>query len=236
MKIINVKTYKELSKLAANIISAQIILKPNSVLGLATGSTPIGIYKELINKNKNGDIDFSQIKTINLDEYIGLSENDKQRYRYFMNQNLFDHINIDKNNTHVPSGMNKNLQEETKIYDNRVKDFGDIDLQLLGIGVDGHIGFNEPDDCFTKETHIVKLDSSTIQANSRFFENKEDVPKYAITLGMGGIMSAKKIILVANGQNKKEILEKAISGKITPQIPASILQLHKDVIVIYSEE
>jgi len=235
MKVIYVDNYKELSKIAANIISAQIILKPNSVLGLATGSSPIGIYQELIQKNKNGDIDFSKIRTINLDEYVGLSESNHQSYRYFMNENLFNHINIDKNNTYVPNGMAENLKIEAQNYDQRVDEFGGIDLQLLGIGLDGHIGFNEPDTFFTKETHVVKLDNSTIEANARFFKNKEDVPKSAITLGMGGIMNAKKIILIANGQNKKDILDKAVNGKITPEIPASILQLHNDVTVIYSK-
>jgi len=236
MKFIKVKNYEELSKITANIIAAQIVLKPNSVLGLATGSTPIGTYKALINKNQNGDVDFSKVKTINLDEYVGLSVDNPQSYRYFMDNNLFNHINIDKNNTFVPNGNIKDVENSTQDYDNLVENMGGIDLQLLGIGVDGHIGFNEPDDVFTKETHIVKLDNSTIEANSRFFTCKENVPKQAITLGVGGILNAKKILLIANGKNKKDILEKAIYGKITPQVPASILQLHNDVVVIYCEE
>ena len=236
MKFIKVKNYEELSKIAANIISAQITLKPDSVLGLATGATPIGTYKALINKNQNGDVDFSKVKTINLDEYVGLSVDNPQSYRYFMDNNLFNHINIDKNNTFVPNGNIKDVENSTQDYDNLVENMGGIDLQLLGIGVDGHIGFNEPDSCFTKSTHIVNLDESTIEANSRFFTCKEDVPKRAITLGMACIMAAKKILLIANGENKKEILEKAIYGDIRPQVPASILQLHNDVTVIYSEE
>ena len=153
-----------------------------------------------------------------------------------MNENLFNHINIDKNNTFVPNGTAKDLQEEARLYDQRIEDFGGIDIQVLGIGVDGHIGFNEPDDVFVAETHVVELDSSTIEANSRFFTSKDEVPKQAITMGMKGIMTAKKIILVANGKNKKDILEKAMYGAITPKVPASILQLHSDLTVIFSEE
>ena len=236
MVVIKVKTYQELSKITANIIAAQIVLKPNSVLGLATGSTPIGTYQELINKNKNGEVNFLQVTTINLDEYVGLGGDNPQSYRYFMDNNLFNHINIDKKNTFVPNGVIEDLTKEVEDYDARIEKLGGIDLQLLGIGIDGHIGFNEPDDCFIKETHIVNLDNSTIEANSRFFISKEKVPKQAITLGMGGIMRAKQIVLIANGKNKKDILEKAIYGKITPKVPASILQLHNNVIVVYSEE
>lgn len=236
MKFIKVKTYEELSKTASDIIANQIKQKPNSVLGLATGSTPIGTYKELVKKYEAKKLDFFQIKTINLDEYVGLAEDHEQSYRYFMNENLFNKVNIDKINTFVPNGKAKDLIEEAKLYDKRIDDFGGIDLQLLGIGIDGHIGFNEPDTHFTKETHVVELDKSTIEANSRFFSSKDEVPKQAITMGMKGIMGAKKILLIANGKSKKEILEEAINGEITPIIPASILQLHNDVTVIYSEE
>ena len=235
MKFIKVNSYYELSQLTGDIIISQIKEKPDSVIGLATGSTPIGTYDYLVNKNKEGVVDFSKVKSINLDEYIGLSQDNEQSYRYFMNKHLFDNINIDKYNTYVPDGMAKNIEEECKIYDARIEKLGGLDLQLLGIGIDGHIGFNEPDEIFTKATHKVKLDESTIEENSRFFDSIDEVPKSAITMGMKGIMGAKKILLIANGKNKKEILEKAMFGEITPRVPASILQLHNDVTVIYSE-
>jgi glucosamine-6-phosphate deaminase len=204
-------------------------------LGLATGSSPIGTYKKLIEWNKEGKVDFSKAMSINLDEYEGLDGEHDQSYRYFMNNNLFNFINIDKANTFVPNGKAADIDAECKAYDERINEVG-IDIQLLGIGLDGHIGFNEPDEFFTKETHKVVLDESTIVANARFFESIDDVPKTAITMGMGGIMSAKKVLLVANGQNKKDILEKAFFGPITPKVPASILQLHNDVTVIFSEK
>jgi len=235
MKFIKAKNYEELSRIAGNIIASQIIMKPNCVLGLATGSSPIGTYDVLVKKCNDGELDFSGVTTINLDEYVGLDSSHEQSYRYFMNKNLFDRVNIDKNNTFVPNGVAEDLKEEARKYDEKIESIG-IDLQLLGIGLDGHIGFNEPDNHFTKETHIVKLDQSTIDANSRFFSSKDDVPKKAITMGMKGIMSAKKILLIANGKNKKEILEKAMYGEITPLVPASILQMHNDITVIYSEE
>ncbi len=236
MKFIKVNNYEEMSAKAAEIIAAQITLKPNCVLGLATGSTPVGIYKNLIEKNKNGVIDFSEVTSVNLDEYIGVTPENDQSYRYFMNNNLFNHVNINKEKTFVPNGMAQDTAKEGADYDARIKALGGIDIQLLGIGLDGHIGFNEPDSCFTKETHEVKLDESTIVANSRFFASIDDVPKSAITMGMGSIMSAKKVLLVANGENKREIIEKAFFGPITPEVPASILQLHNDLVVIYSEK
>ena len=235
MKFIKVESYEKLSRQAANIISAQVIIKPDCVLGLATGSSPVGTYKQLIDWYKKGDIDFSDTTSVNLDEYVGLDGTNNQSYRYFMDNNFFNHINIKKENTFVPNGCAENLETEGKNYDAKIKDLGGIDLQLLGIGLDGHIGFNEPDEFFTKGTHVVELHESTIEANSRFFEKKEDVPTQAITMGMLSIMQAKKILLIANGQNKKEILEKAFYGPITPKIPASILQLHPDITIIYSE-
>lgn len=235
MNFVTVKTYEELSNRAADIIAAQIIVKPNCVLGLATGSSPIGTYKRLIEDNKNGKIDFSAVTSVNLDEYVGLDETNDQSYRYFMNDKLFNHINIDKANTFIPSGKANDLKAEGEAYDNMIKSLGGIDLQLLGIGLDGHIGFNEPDAHFTSATHEVTLDESTIKANARFFANEDEVPKTAITMGMMSIMQAKKILLIANGADKKEILEKAFFGPIDPQVPASILQLHPDVTVIFSE-
>ena len=234
MKFIKTDSYEKMSHIAANIIFAQLISKPDSVLGLATGSSPVGTYKELIALCNKGDIDFSTVTSINLDEYVGLDGESDQSYRYFMNKNLFEDVNIDINKTFVPNGKAADLEAECKAYDERIAEYG-IDLQLLGIGLDGHIGFNEPDSCFTKETHVVELDESTIKANARFFESENDVPRKAVTMGMGGIMSAKKVLLIANGANKKEILEKAFYGPITPGVPASILQLHPDVTVIYSE-
>lgn len=235
MNFIKTDSYEKMSRICANIIFAQIINKPDSVLGLATGSSPVGTYKELIELCKNGDLDFSSITSVNLDEYAGLDGENDQSYRYFMNANLFDSVNIDINKTFVPNGKAEDLDAECKAYDKRIADLGGIDIQLLGIGLDGHIGFNEPDSVFTKETHVVELDESTIKANARFFESEEDVPRKAVTMGMGGIMGAKKVVLIANGANKKEILEKAFFGPITPEVPASILQLHPNVTVIYSE-
>ncbi len=236
MKFITVETYDKLSRQAANIISAQVIIKPSSVLGLATGSSPIGIYRQLIDWYNKGDLDFSEVSSINLDEYVGLHESDEQSYRYFMQEHFFDHINIRRENTFVPNGCANDLDRECTEYDAHIERCGGIDLQLLGIGLDGHIGFNEPSDVFVRNTHVVDLHESTIKANSRFFESEADVPRQAITMGMVSIMQAKKILLVANGKAKKEILEKAFFGPITPAIPASILQLHPDITVVYSEE
>ena len=235
MKFITVDTYEKLSRQAANIISAQVILKPDSVLGLATGSSPLGTYKQLIKWYEKGDIDFSKVTSVNLDEYVGLDVSNDQSYRYFMNKNFFEHINIDLGNTFVPNGCAVDLESEGRRYDEHIAVLGGIDLQLLGIGLDGHIGFNEPDKYFVKSTHVVDLHESTIKANSRFFENEDEVPKRAITMGMVSIMQAKKILLIASGKEKRDILEKAFYGPITPEIPASILQLHPDITVIYSE-
>ncbi len=236
MKFITVDSYEKLSRKAANIISAQIITKPNSVLGLATGSSPVGTYRQLIEWYNKGDLDFNEVVSINLDEYVGLTEENDQSYRYFMQKNLFDHINIRRENTYVPNGCATDVEGECAEYDARIERYGGIDLQLLGIGLDGHIGFNEPAEVFEKGTHIVDLHESTIKANARFFANESDVPRKAITMGMGAIMQAKKVLLIANGKAKKDILQKAFFGPITPMIPASILQLHPDLTVIYSEE
>ncbi len=235
MKFITVKTYEELSRLAGNLIIAQVNLKPNCVLGLATGSSPLGTYARIIEAYKAGDVDFADVKSINLDEYVGLDGTNDQSYRYFMNTNLFQHINIDLNNTYVPDGCADDLQAACAEHDARIAELG-VDMQLLGIGLDGHIGFNEPADEFVKPTNIITLDPSTIEANARFFKSIDDVPRQAITMGMGGIMSAKKILLIANGKKKEEIVKKAFFGPIDPHVPASILQLHPDVTVIYSEE
>ncbi len=235
MKFITVKSYEELSRKAANIIAAQVTLKPSCVLGLATGSSPVGTYENLAKMCAEGDVDFKNVTSVNLDEYVGLDGSHDQSYRYFMNTNLFSKVNIDISKTYVPNGCAEDIAKEGEAYDELIKSLGGIDLQLLGIGYDGHIGFNEPDEFFTKETHLVELDESTIDANARFFATRDDVPRSAITMGMMSIMNAKKILLVANGSGKKDIVEKAFFGPITPQVPASILQLHPDVTVIYSE-
>lgn len=236
MKFIKADNYEKLSRHAANLISAQVISKPKCVLGLATGSSPLGTYKLLIEWYNKGDLDFSGVTSVNLDEYVGLNSSNNQSYRYFMDNNLFNHINIDKSKTFVPNGCAENLEIEGENYDNRIISLGGIDLQLLGIGLDGHIGFNEPADCFIKNTHVVDLHESTIKANARFFKNEDEVPKKAITMGMASIMQAKKIVLIANGEAKREIIEKAFFGPITPHIPASILQIHPDVTVIYNTD
>lgn len=234
MNFIRVKGYDKLSRAAANIISAQVICKPNCVLGLATGSSPIGAYKNLIAMYENGDLDFSKVTSVNLDEYVGLDESNDQSYHYFMNDNLFSHVNINMENTHVPCGKTDDLEKACKDYDELIKSVGGIDLQLLGIGDDGHIGFNEPGNVFSCGTNIVDLHPETIAANSRFFGSEDKVPRKAITMGMAGIMQAKKVLLIA-GSNKKDIVEKAFFGDITPLVPASILQLHPDLTVILDE-
>ena len=233
---IETETYERMSRMAANLISAQIILKPDSVLGLATGSSPIGIYDQLTKWYEKGDLDFAKVRSVNLDEYVGLDENHPQSYRYFMQKNLFDRVNIKRENTYVPNGVAENYDEECRRFDDIIRKLGGIDVQLLGIGLDGHVGFNEPSDRFEKSTHVVTLQPSTIKANSRFFESENDVPKQAITLGLGAIMKAKKIILVAAGEAKRDILDKALNGPINPTIPASILQLHPDLTVIFSKK
>ncbi len=235
MKFITTDSYDKLSRMAAELIAAQVIIKPDCVLGLATGSSPLGTYANLAKKCADGDVDFSSVTSVNLDEYAGLDGTNDQSYRYFMDTNLFSKINICPEKTHVPNGCADDLASEGARYDELIAGLGGIDLQLLGIGLDGHIGFNEPDEFFTKETHEVELDPSTIEANARFFASKDDVPTKAITMGMMSIMQAKKILLIANGANKKDIIEKAFNGPITPKVPASILQLHPDVTVIYSE-
>ncbi|MBW7571800.1 glucosamine-6-phosphate deaminase [Caproiciproducens faecalis] len=236
MKIISAPDYQSMSRKAANIISAQVILFPNSVLGLATGSTPLGVYQQLIEWYKKDDIDFSKVHSVNLDEYCGLSGEHEQSYRYYMNTNFFNHVNLPIENTNVPNGLAKDIDAECKRYDNVITSLGGIDLQLLGIGHTGHIGFNEPDDDFDKTTHCVKLNQKTIEANARFFENAAEVPQHALTMGIKAIMQAKKLLLVANGSSKAEVLCRSLFGPITPEVPASILQLHNDLTVVADAE
>jgi glucosamine-6-phosphate deaminase len=236
MRIIIVKDYEELSKKAANILASQITLKPNSVLGLATGSTPVGTYRELIRIYKEGDISFSEVVTFNLDEYYGLDKENPQSYYYFMMDNLFKYTNMNISNIHIPDGRAKNIENECIEYENKIKRAGGIDMQLLGIGRNGHIGFNEPDVKFEAQTHLVTLDEDTIEANSRFFASMEEVPDQAISMGIKTIMHSRKILLLASGEEKAETIYSMINGKITPELPASVLQLHPDVIVLLDEK
>lgn len=221
---------------AAEIIAKVIKSQDKTVLGLATGSTPVPMYKELARLNAAGELDFKNVYSYNLDEYIGLDGTHDQSYRYFMNDNLFNHINIDKEHTHVPCGTGADHAQDAKHYDEMIEAEGGIDVQVLGIGNNGHIGFNEPCDVFYKGTHVVDLTDSTIDANKRFFEHREDVPKQAITLGMGGIMHARKVIMLAFGAGKAEAVRAMINGEIDPKCPASILQLHDDVVVLLDKE
>lgn len=229
-------TYEEASLAAADIIACQIEEKPDCVLGLATGSTPIGAYAELVKKVERGEISFSEITTFNLDEYAGLDGEHDQSYRYFMNKHLFDLVDIDKSKTHVPSGTSDDPQQMCDDYEASIEASGGIDLQLLGLGHNGHIGFNEPSDEFPIKTHHVALTESTIQANSRLFDSVDEVPKSAYTMGIGTIMKAKKVLLVATGKGKAEIVAKAFKGDVTPQVPASILQSHADVTIVLDKE
>ena len=236
MKIIAARDYEHMSRQAANIISAQVILKPDSVLGLATGSSPIGTYRQLIKWYKKGDLDFSQVRSVNLDEYEGLDPDNDQSYARFMRENFFDHININPENTHIPAGTGKDADAECARYDDLIRALGGLDLQLLGLGPNGHIGFNEPDDDFSKGTHRVALAQETIQANKRFFEREEDVPRYAYTMGIRDIIQAKRVVMVVSGKGKAEILKKAFFGPVTPRVPASILQLHPHFTLVADED
>ena len=235
MKLYRAKDYKDMSRKAANVISAQVIMKPDCVLGLATGSSPLGTYQQLIEWYEKGDLDFSETKSANLDEYKGLPRDNDQSYYYFMYNNFFKHINIDLNNTNIPNGMEPDSAKECARYEKVIADLGGVDLQLLGLGHNGHIGFNEPAQAFEKTTHCVDLTESTIEANKRFFASIDDVPKQAYTMGIQTIMKAKKILLLVSGEDKAAILRDALCGPVTPQVPASILQLHNDVIVVADE-
>lgn len=236
MRLIVTKNYDEMSKVAANEMAESIKSNPEIVLGLATGGTPVGMYKELIRMYNEGELDFSKVTSINLDEYVGLPGDHDQSYRYFMNTNLFNHINIDKNKTFVPNGLAKDFEEECKSYDARIQDMGGIDLQLLGLGANGHIGFNEPGEALSVGTHLTDLKESTIEANARFFDSIDDVPRKAITMGLGGIMKAKNIMVIASGEGKAEVVKAMMSGKITTEIPATMLQMHRDVVLIVDED
>ena len=235
MKIYRAENYDAMSRRAANILSAQVILKPDSVLGLATGSTPVGMYRQLVNWYEKGDIDFSQVHTVNLDEYLGLAPDHDQSYRYFMQQNLFDHINVRPENTNVPNGLASDPEAECRRYDQVIAGLGGIDLQVLGMGHNGHIGFNEPGETFELGTHVVDLTETTIQANARFFASKDEVPRRAITMGIKAIMQARHILVVVSGEDKAEIVRRAFAGPVTPLVPASILQMHPHLSLVGDE-
>ena len=236
MRIVVARDYEEMSRRAAKIVAGQIFVKPNSIIGLATGSTPLLMYRELIRIHESEGLDFSEITTFNLDEYIGLPSDNINSYHFYMYDNLFNHINIKKENIFIPNGMASDIERECRVFEQHIAEKGGIDLQVLGIGNNGHIGFNEPDIKFEATTHLVKLDEETILANARFFDNIDEVPKNAISMGIKTIMHARKILLLANGCSKAEALSKALYGGITPEIPASILQLHQDVTVVVDEE
>ena len=235
MRIYKGKDYADMSRKAANIISAQVIMKPDCVLGLATGSTPIGLYQQLVAWYEKGDLDFSEVRTVNLDEYKGLSRENDQSYYYFMHHNLFDHVNLPAENSHLPNGMEPDSDKECRRYSELIRSMGGVDLQLLGIGHNGHIGFNEPGDAFDNDVHCVNLTQSTIEANKRFFASADDVPKQAYTMGIKTIMQAKKILIVASGEDKADIVRDAFFGPITPKVPASVLQRHNDVTLVADE-
>lgn len=235
MELIVVKNYKEMSKKAASIISSQVIIEPNSVLGLATGDTPLGMYTELIKKYKENEVDFSKVKTFNLDEYYGLERDNSQSYYFYMVNNFFKFINIDSNNINIPNGTSNDIEKDCLNYERKIKEAGGIDIQVLGIGVNGHIGFNEPNVNFEAQTHLVNLNEKTIKSNARFFNSIDEVPKKAISMGIKTILQSKKIILLASGDSKAEAVYNTVKGKILPEIPSSILQLHQNVTIILDE-
>ena len=236
MRLIKAKDDQEASRQVANIISAQVILRPDSVLGLATGSSPIGAYQQLIEWYNKGDVDFSRVRSVNLDEYVGLAPSHEQSYAYFMHHNFFDFINIKPENVHLPDGLDPDAEGQGEKYDALIRSLGGVDLQLLGIGRDGHIGFNEPCGEFVKGTHCVELTQDTREANARFFGSIDLVPKTAYTMGILDIMQARRVLMIASGSSKAAILKDAFWGPVTPQIPASILQLHPDFTLVADEE
>lgn len=232
MNVIKTKSYEEMSKMAALIIGAETLVNPDCILGFATGGTPIGTYAELVRLHKESVLDFSRVTTFNLDEYYGNPITDKNSYHYFMHDNLFNHINIKKENIHLPDGMAPDAGKECARYEAAIQASGGIDLQLLGIGHNGHIGFNEPDDFFAPVTQHVKLTDSTIDANARYYATRDEVPKSALSMGIGTIMKSKKILMLISGKEKREIAEKALYGPVTPHVPASVLQYHNNCTVI----
>lgn len=235
MRIYECADYRAMSRRAASLIAAQVVLKPEGVLGLATGSTPIGLYSQLVEWYKQGDLSFAGIRSVNLDEYLGLAPTHEQSYRYFMQQNLFDHIDIKPENTHVLNGLAADPDAECAAYDQLIRELGGVDLQLLGMGHNGHIGFNEPADAFSTGTHQVTLTESTRDANKRFFASIDEVPTHARTMGTREILQARRVLMVASGANKAQAIKDAFFGPVTPQVPASILQYHPDFTLVADE-
>lgn len=235
MRIVRAKDYNDMSRKAANILSAQVIMKPNCVLGLATGSTPVGTYAQLVEWYNKGDLDFSNVTTVNLDEYRGLNRENDQSYYYFMNEHLFSKVNVNHERTFLPDGTEKDSEKACADYNQIIEDVGGVDLQLLGLGHNGHIGFNEPGDVFKAKTHCVDLTETTIKANQRFFASIDDVPRQAYTMGIQTIMQARKILVVVSGEDKAGIVKEAFFGPITPRVQASVLQLHPDITVVADE-
>jgi len=236
MNVVIVRNYHELSVQATQLVADQVANKKNTVLGLASGQTPIGMYQELINMFKRGKIDFSEVVTFNLDEYYGLAPEHPQSYYYYMWNTLFKHINIKKENIYLLNGMPENIKQECNQYEYLIQKNGGIDLQILGIGDNGHLGFNEPAIGLNSKTHLVNLSEETIQANSHYFNNIQEIPKQAITMGIGTIMKAKKIVLLASGRKKSHAIEKTINGPVSTEVPATILQLHPDVKLLIDKE
>lgn len=236
MRVIVCNDYNEMSNEAAKIVASQMVLKPDCILGLATGSTPIGLYDRLVEMNKAGEIDFSDVTSFNLDEYYPISPDNNQSYRYFMNEHLFSRVNIDISRTHVPNGMAEDPDSECKSYEKMIDNAGGVDLQILGIGQNGHIGFNEPDEKLYTDTHLTGLTENTIEANSRFFASKDEVPTKALTMGMSSILKAKKIILLASGKSKAAVVAELLGGMVSTSVPATLLNLHSDVVLICDRE
>ena len=236
MKILVCKDYEELSRKSAEIIVSQVNQKKDSVLGLATGGTPVGMYKELVKSYREGKVDFGKVITFNLDEYYGVDHENINSYHYYMNTNFFDHVNVERKNINIPNGMSKDIEKECREYDEKIQNMGGIDLQVLGVGLNGHIGFNEPAKELMSGTHITDLTKETINANARFFEDISQVPTRAITVGMATILRSKKIVVLINGKNKSKIFDKITGKKITTQIPATLLQLHPDVTIVVDEQ
>lgn len=232
MKIIIVDSYEEMSLEAASIVKRQLNIKPDCVLGCATGHTPLGMYKELIKAYRRGEVDFRHATFFNLDEYCNLEPGNKQSYHYYMKHNFFKYINAQRDNIFILNGMAKDIEKEIKLFDNQIRLKGGIDLQILGIGKNGHIGFNEPGESFEEGTHVVQLQDSTINSNSKYFASREKVPTAALTMGIGSIMQSRMLLLLANGREKAPAVYKAVEGKISPQVPASIIQLHSNAILV----
>jgi glucosamine-6-phosphate deaminase len=236
MEVIIQSDYDRVSKVAAELVVEVLNAKPNAVLGMATGSTPLGLYQELVRLHKRAQVDFAHVTTFTLDEYVGLQVNHPQSYHYFMHEHFFKHVNIPPQNVNIPSGTTSNYQAFCEWFELRISECGGIDLQILGIGSDGHIAFNEPTSSLSSRTRLKTLSKQTIDDNARFFESREDVPVYAITMGVGTILEARKIILLATGTHKAKAIAQAVEGPVTSMITASALQLHRDVTVVVDEE